>query len=151
MLTSRTLDLVSDLLPDDKPLHALGLGGGPEGIFEAVERGVDTFDNTSITRQARSGLLFLYPEDGGKVENKFRMDIKKSKFKDIKEPFSKVCNCYSCSNFSAAYLHHLIISGELLGLRLASIHNVHFINDLMKKIREAILNGDFIQLKREWI
>lgn len=150
-VTAKTLDLVSDLLPDDKPLHALGLGGGPEGIFEAVERGVDTFDNSSITRIARSGLLFIYPEDGGRKENKFRIDLSRSKFKSKMEPVSKVCKCYSCQNFSAAYLHHLLVSGELLGLRLATIHNVHFINNLMKLIRNAISEGDFESLKKDWL
>lgn len=150
-LTAETLDLIQDLLPADKPFHALGLGGGPEGIFEAVERGVDMFDNTSITRQARSGLLFIYPEDGGNKENKFKTDIKKSKYKDRHEPVSRICQCFTCVNFSAAYLHHLIVSRELLGFRLASIHNVYFINDLMRRIREAILSGDFILLKKEWI
>lgn len=150
-VTIETLDTVSDLLPYDKPLHALGLGGGPEGIFEAVQRGVDTFDNTSITRQARSGLLFIYPEDGGTKQNKFRVDVKKSKFKADKKPFSKKCQCYTCQNFSSAYLHHLIISGELLGLRLATIHNVYFINTFMNAIRTSILNNEFAQLKKFWL
>ncbi|MDP3954882.1 MAG: tRNA guanosine(34) transglycosylase Tgt, partial [bacterium] len=105
LVTARTLDGVADLLPDDKPLHALGLGGGPEGIFEAVERGVDLFDNSSITRMARNGLLLLYPEDGGKSVNKFRFDINKSKFKDDKNPISKICFCHTCQNYSKAYLH----------------------------------------------
>ena len=65
-ITAKALDTIVDLLPEDKPLHALGLGGGPEGIFEAVERGVDIFDNSSVTRMARTGLLFVYPQDGGK-------------------------------------------------------------------------------------
>lgn len=150
-VTAEVLSLVEDLLPDDKPLHALGLGGGPEGIFEAVQKGVDIFDNTSITRQARSGLLFIYPEDGGKKENKFRIDIKKAKYAADKNPISKVCVCYTCSNFSKAYIHHLLVLGELLGLRLASIHNVHYINDLMRRIRDAISNDDFMQMKNEWI
>ena len=149
-ITSQTLDTVADLLPDDKALHALGLGGGPEGIFEAVERGVDTFDNTGITRMARTGLLFIYPQDGGKIGNKFRVDIGKSKYRDNKKPLSKICGCYTCKNFSAAYLRHLIVSKEILGLRLATIHNVYFINDLMERIREAILDADFSILKKHW-
>jgi queuine tRNA-ribosyltransferase len=129
----------------------LGLGGGPEGIFEAVERGVDTWDNTSITRTARSGLLFLSPEDGGTKENKFRDNIGKSKYKDKKESWSKECGCYTCQNYSAAYIHHLLVSRELSGFRLASIHNVYFINNLMEKIRNAILNSNFEDMKKEWL
>jgi tRNA-guanine family transglycosylase len=150
-ITAKTLDTIIDLLPDNKPLHALGLGGGPEGIFAAVERGVDTFDNTSVTRMARTGLLFIYPEDGGKKENKFRLDINKSKYKDDKKPISSVCKCYTCQNYSRAYLHHLIINKEILGARLSSIHNIQLINDLMKQIREAITEKRFTELKKYWI
>ena len=150
-VTAEALDTIADLLPDGKPFHALGLGGGPEGIFAAVERGVDTFDNTSITRMARSGLLFVYPEDGGTKENKFRLDLTKSKFKDDKSPLSYICNCRACKNYSKAYLYHLTVSGELLGLQLATLHNVTFINDLMEKIRDSIISGDFSSLKGEWL
>ncbi len=150
-VTADTLDTVQDLWPVDLPVHALGLGGGPEGVFEAVERGVDTFDNTSITRMARSGLLFIYPEDGGNVKNKFRIEIQKAKFKSQKSPFSKICKCYACTNYPAAYLHHLTVSQEILGLRLTTIHNVHFINDLMSKIRDSIVSGDFSDLKKVWL
>lgn len=150
-ITAESLDTISDLLPKNRPVHALGLGGGPEGIFEAISRGVDTFDNTSVTRLARSGLLFIYPEDGGSQKNKFREDVGKSKFRSIKKPWSKVCQCYTCQNYSTAYIHHLFVARELSGFRLASIHNVHFMNDLMQKIRHAILNNDFESMKKEWL
>lgn len=150
-ITNASLDTVVDLLPDNKPVHALGLGGGPEGIFGAVERGVDTFDNTGITRMARTGLLFFYPEDGGNRLNKFRQDIKSYKYKNVKRAFSKVCGCFTCKNYSAAYLHHLLRSNELLGLRLATIHNVYFINDLMEKIRGSIISGNFGGLRARWL
>lgn len=150
-ITTETLDTISDLWPKDMPVHALGLGGGPGGIFEAVSRGVDTFDNTSVTRLARSGLLFLYPEDRGTKENKFREDVGKFKFKSVKKPWSKVCQCYTCQNYSTAYLHHLLVARELSGFRLASIHNVHYMNDLMRKIRNSILDNDFESLKKDWL
>lgn len=150
-LTAKGMDTVSELLPDDKPVHALGLGGGPEGIFTAVERGMDTFDNTGITRMARTGLLSVSPEDGGNIKNKFRIDIKKSKFKSEKSPISKNCNCYTCQNFSGAYIHQLLLNEEPLGVRLTTIHNVFFINSLMKKIRNSILTNNFISLKKHWI
>lgn len=150
-ISADSLETVIDLLPDDKPLHALGLGGGPEGIFEAVERGVDTFDNTSITRMARTGLLFISPEDGGNIKNKYRKDIKNTKLKDSKKPFSKNCGCKMCQNYSASYIHHLFKSKEITGLRLATIHNVYFVNDLMEKIRASILNSDFSNFKKHWL
>jgi len=150
-LTARTLDTVADLLPDSLPLHALGLGGGPEGIFEAVERGVDMFDNSSVTRMARTGIAFVYPEDGGKRESKFRVNIEKASSKNDKEPISKVCRCDTCLHFSKAYIRHLLKSREILGSRLMSLHNVYFINDLMGKIRISIKNGDFSQFKRSWL
>ena len=148
--TAQALDTIVDLLPDDKPLHALGLGGGPEGIFEAVARGVDTFDNTGITRMARTGILFLYPQDGGNRENKFRTDIAKAKYKDSRPPISLQCGCYTCQNFSKAYLNHLFLSHEMLGPRLATIHNITYINNLMSQIRSAIENGDFLDLKASY-
>jgi queuine tRNA-ribosyltransferase len=150
-VTAKSLDTVKDSLPDNKPLHALGLGGGPEGIFAAVERRVDTFDNSSITRMARTGLLFLYPEDGGRKENKFRMDIKKSVYHSDKKPISKVCKCYTCQNFSRSYVHHLLVSSEILGLSLATIHNIYLINDLMEGIRRAIKNNDLLSLRKHWV
>lgn len=149
-VTREALSTISEFFPKDLPVHALGLGGGPEGIFAAVENGIDTFDNTGITRMARTGLLFISPEDGGTSQRKFRVNIKSSKFKSVKKPLSRVCECYTCTNFSAGYLHHLLISGEILGLRLATIHNVFFINDLMEKIRSSIAGGEFSSLKKHW-
>ena len=150
-ITTHTLDTVTDLLPDNKPVHALGLGGGPEGVLEAVERGVDPFDNTSVARQARSGMVFIYPEDGGNSQNKFKVDITKRIFKETKKPISKICKCYTCTNFSTAYVHHLISSQEMLGPRLTTIHNIYFINTLMSNIRRSIISGQFLELKKEWI
>lgn len=150
-ITADSLDTIVDLLPDEKPLHALGLGGGPEGIFEAVERGVDTFDNTSITRMARTGLLFISPDDGGNIKNKFRKDIKITKLKEDDKPFSKNCGCLMCQKYSTSYIHHLFKSKEITGLRLATIHNVYFVNNLMEKIRSSILNSDFLNLKKSWL
>lgn len=150
-LTAKAMDTVSEFLPDDKPVHALGLGGGPEGILTAVERGMDTFDNTGITRMARTGLLFIYPEDGGNKLNKFRIDVNKSKYRDVKKPVSKICKCHTCANYSAAYVHHLVVSSEPLGVRLTTIHNVHFVNNLMREIRESIVKGHFSTLKKHWL
>jgi queuine tRNA-ribosyltransferase len=150
-LTAKTLDTIVDIIPADIPLHALGLGGGPEGIFEAVKRGVDIFDNTSVTRMARSGLLYLYPEDGGTKKNKFRDNFKRSKYKDDKKAISKVCECYTCTNYTRAYINHLYINGETLVLRLGSIHNIHFVNSLMENIRKNISGNNFSLLYKHWL
>jgi queuine tRNA-ribosyltransferase len=150
-VTSQALDTVLDLIPDDKPFHALGLGGGPEGIFAAVERNVDTFDNTSVTRMARTGQLFFFPEDGGCTKNKFRFDITKNIYAASHEPISQVCTCYTCTHFSKAYIRHLITQKEILGSRLASIHNISFMNTLMSSIRDAITEDSFETLKNQWI
>ncbi len=150
-ITADTLDTVADLLPDDKPLHALGLGGGPEGLFAAVARGVDTFDNPSITRLARNGWLFIYPEDGGNIINKFRIDLNKRKFAEDKKSVSTYCDCYTCQNFSRAYLHHLFNTKELLVFRLASMHNIYFINTLMERIRKSIIAGELKDLAKVWL
>ncbi len=149
--TSVALETANEFRDFDKPLHALGLGGGPEGIFTAVERGIDLFDNTSVTRMARAGLLFIYPEDGGNVHNKFRVNLRNAKFADSEKPIAKNCSCYACSNFSCAYLNHLFKSKEFLGFTLASIHNIQYVNNVMRLIREAIDAGDFQSLKNGWI
>ena len=149
--SAKSLDTIIDILPDNKPLHALGLGGGPEGVFVAVERGVDIFDNSSVTRMARTGLLLIYPEDGGNTGNKFRFNIERSVFKDDKTPISKICNCMTCCTYSKAYVHHLLVGNDPLGVRLTTIHNICFYNDLMTEIRKSISNGDFQVLKKEWI
>lgn len=150
-ITAQSLDTISEFLPDDKPVHALGLGGGPEGVFEAVARGVDIFDNSSVTRMARTRLLFIHPEDGGTQLNKFRLNIESSKYAADKNSISSSCKCYTCQNFSRAYIHHLFSVEEMLGARLATIHNIYFYNNLMSDIRKGIQNGDFQSLKDMWI
>jgi len=150
-VTAFVLDAISEFLPEGKPVHALGLGGGPEGIFAAVGAGIDTFDNSSITRMARTGYLFIYPKDGGNRQNKFRINVLRSVYAEDKRAISESCTCPACLNFSRGYIRHLLVSNEMLGSRLASIHNVYFINDLMKKIRSSIVSGSFEALKKEWL
>lgn len=141
VLTAEALDVFNEFRDFDKPVHALGLGGGPEGIKAAIERGVDIFDNTSVTRMARAGLLYVSEEDGGNADNKFRIDITKREFSNIQYPISNSCGCYTCQHFTRAYMHHLIKSQEFLGFRLTSIHNIHFINTLVDNIRRRIVSN----------
>lgn len=150
-LTAAALDTVVDLLPTDKPLHALGLGGGPEGIFAAVERGVDLFDNTSVTRMARAGLVFVSPSSGGNTKNKFRLNLTNARYKTDQLPIDPNCTCLTCQTYSRAYLNHLFKAHELLAYRLTSIHNLNFVLALMKQIRVAIRSQKFSELKREWL
>lgn len=145
-VTKENISFTSDLLMET-PVHALGLGGGVHGVIAAVEGGIDTFDNTSVTRMARTGILFVYPEDGGNLSNKFKIDFSKSKYKHDLAPVSTVCDCMLCTNFSRAYLRHLLVSQEPLAIRLTTIHNITFINKLMERIRKSILDDEFAKLK----
>lgn len=143
------LDWVSPILPEKKPRHLLGIGE-IDDIFTAIERGMDTFDCVIPTRFGRYGIVFVSPPEGN-VKNKFRIDSNKTIFSKDKSPIAKDCNCYTCKNFTRAYIYHLFRAQELLAYRLASYHNVFFINNLVKKIREAILNDEFTKLKKQWL
>ncbi|UCG54466.1 MAG: tRNA guanosine(34) transglycosylase Tgt [Dehalococcoidia bacterium] len=121
------------LLPQSKPRYLMGVGS-PEDIVEAVSMGVDVFDSALPTRIARNGALFSLTG---------RINIENSIYKKMAEPVDPDCDCYTCRNFSAAYLHHLFHCGELLALRLATIHNLTFISNLMFNIRKAILDDTF--------
>lgn len=138
------------LIQEDKPIHLLGIGG-VDDLFECVERGIDTFDCVAPTRLARAGYLFISPAEGGSSKNKFRINIKNSVNRTSKEPVDKTCDCYTCKNYSRAYLRHLFVNNELLFFRLASMHNLRFILRLMERIREVIKEDRFEKLKREWV
>jgi tRNA-guanine transglycosylase len=129
------------LLPDDRPRHLLGIGE-PEDLFECVERGIDTFDCVAPTRLARHG--GLYTATG-------RMNILRSAYREDPRPIEDGCRCYACRTFSRAYLRHLFVADEILGYRLATLHNLTFILDLMKSIRATIVDGSFRDFKREFL
>ncbi len=135
---------------DDRPRHLLGIGE-IDDIFHCVKRGIDTFDCVSPTRIARRGSLFISPLSGGSQGNKFRINIKSSKFKDDERPIDPICPCPTCRSYSRAYLRHLYVSGELSYFRLASLHNLHFMLKLMEMIREGIRTGTFMELKDRWL
>lgn len=136
-------------LPEEKPRHLLGIGE-VDDIFTAVENGMDTFDCVIPTRFGRYGIVFVGPPEG-KIKNKFRIDINKTIFARDQRSIANDCLCYACQNFTRAYIHHLFRAQELLAYRLASYHNMFFINNLVKKIREAILEGRFGEMKRQWL
>lgn len=135
------LDWVAPYLPENKPHYLMGVGY-PEQIVEAVKRGIDMFDCVIPTRNARHGELFVW---NAKMENVFKsksfyssIHITNKKFTADFGPLDKNCDCYACKNFSRAYLRHLFIVKENLGLRLATIHNLAFYLELMKRIRKEI-------------
>lgn len=133
----------------DKPRHLLGIGE-VDDIFEAVERGIDTFDCVIQTRLGRMGHVFTSPKEGN-VKNRFRFDITKSKFATDLKPIDENCGCYVCKSYPRAYINHLFRSKELLAYTLASYHNVYFTVHLTDKIRESIIAGNFEKLKESWI
>jgi queuine tRNA-ribosyltransferase len=140
-VTWSMLDIVTSGLPANKPRYLMGVGS-PEDIFEGVSRGVDLFDSVLPTRVARNGAFFT--REG-------RRNIHNFEYRNRQAPLDPHCNCYTCRHFSAAYLSHLFNTGELLAYRLATIHNLHFMQSLMTEIREAIGRGSFFFLRREFL
>lgn len=133
----KVLDWTIPLLPDKKPRHLLGIGL-PEDIEEAVKRGVDTFDCVAPTRLGRNGSAFI---SGGSSTKTKSLNVKSSRFLDSKNPIDKNCKCYTCTNFKLGYITHLFKADEMLGPILVTIHNLYFMEQLMKNIREKIKNG----------
>jgi queuine tRNA-ribosyltransferase len=127
------------MLPADRPRYLMGVGK-PDDIVGAVERGVDMFDCVLPTRTARNGLLFT---SRGKVV------IRNAVHADDDGPADPACACYGCRTFSRAYLRHLFKSGEILGLRLNTLHNLTFYLSLMEEARRAISEGRFAAFRRE--
>ena len=146
----QVLDWTVPRLDEGRPRHLLGIGE-IDDLLECVARGIDTFDCVSPTRIARRGSLLLSPESGGSKENKFRLNIKSSKFKADGGPIDGHCTCPTCRSLSRAYLRHLYVSRELSYFRLATIHNLYFMLRFMEEIRDNIRSGTFLQLKAKWL
>ncbi len=134
------IDVVTDLLPDCKPRYLMGVGA-PVDILEAVIRGVDMFDSVLPTRNARNGTVFI---PGG------RLILTNSKNREDTKPIQENCGCYTCRNFSIAYLRHLFKTREILGYRLASIHNLYYIIDFVARLRNAIKNSNVEAFRNEF-
>jgi queuine tRNA-ribosyltransferase len=132
---------VNEILPDNKPRHLLGLSE-PDDIFFGIENGADTFDCVSPARIGRNGSLYT---------NYGRFTVKNAKYA---KDFSRVvegCACYTCSNYTKAYMHHLFKAKERLSSTLATIHNEYFIVNLVEQIRQSIINGSFFEFKEKWL
>jgi queuine tRNA-ribosyltransferase len=140
-LRYNVLSFTAENLPVDKPRYAMGIGM-PEDILEAVGSGVDMFDCVIPTRYGRNGTAFTC--EG-------RMIVRNSDFKADLSPLDSECSCYTCKNFSRAYLRHLFNSKEMLGLRLVSLHNIHFFIKLMHDISRAIKENRFFEFKNSFL
>ncbi len=125
------LDITLPFLPKDKPRYLMGVGK-PQDIVEAVRRGIDMFDCVIPTRNARTG--FLYTRKGV-------LKIRNSRFNDDMKPIDESCGCYTCQHYSRSYLRHLDKCGEILGLRLNTLHNLYYYQTLMRELRQAITEG----------
>jgi queuine tRNA-ribosyltransferase len=136
----RILDFIGPRLPADKPHYLMGVGT-PEDLVYAVERGIDMFDCVMPTRNARNGWLFTRFGD---------IKLKNAKMRDDHRPLDESCSCYTCKNFSRAYLHHLNKTGEILGAMLNTIHNLHYYLNLAKEMREAIEQQRFVAWREQF-
>ena len=134
------LEVLNPHMPADKPRYLMGVGK-PEDLVEGVRRGVDMFDCVIATRNARTG--FLYTFDG-------ILRIRNSRYSDDTRPIEEDCGCYTCQNYSRAYLRHLDKCGEILGARLNTIHNLYFFQELMRRIRDAIASDTYESFCREF-
>lgn len=137
----RIIDEVEPHMPKDKPRYLMGVGT-PSNIIESVARGIDFFDCVMPARNARHGHLYTW-SDG-------TINIKNEKYKTDGRPIDTMCDCPTCKNHSRAYLRHLFKAEEMLAMRLSVLHNLHFYNTLMEKIREALGNDTFGDFRTHW-
>lgn len=135
----RIIDAVEPYMPQNKPRYLMGVGT-PVNILEGVARGVDLFDCVMPSRNARHGTLFT---------SQGIININNQKYITDESPIDPECDCYTCRNFSKSYVRHLFKANEILGMRLATIHNLYFYNKLMERIRLALDEGYFYDLKDE--
>ncbi|MDD4336792.1 MAG: tRNA guanosine(34) transglycosylase Tgt [Firmicutes bacterium] len=133
------LDETVPCLPEDKPRYLMGVGS-PDALLEGVARGVDMFDCVLPTRVARNGTVFT--REG-------RIIVRDAAYAEDFRPLDPGCDCYACRNFSRAYIRHLLKAGEVLGIRLTSIHNLRHLIRMMEEIRSAIIEGTFSEYRKE--
>lgn len=135
-----TIELVEEHMPQNKPRYLMGVGT-PSNIIEAVARGVDFFDCVMPSRNGRHGHLFTW---NGII------NLNNEKYKEDSSPIDIACGCPACRTYSKAYIRHLLKSGEMLGMRLAVLHNLYFYNTLMEKIRCSIEKGEFEKFRNKY-
>ncbi|HEX5437922.1 MAG TPA: tRNA guanosine(34) transglycosylase Tgt [Gemmatimonadaceae bacterium] len=135
------LEVVNDVLPPDRPHYLMGVGF-PEDLIEGARRGVDLFDCVAPTRMGRNGTAFT--RDG-------RLNVRRAELRTDARPLDEGCDCATCARFSRAYIRHLFVADEMLGPRLLSLHNVHFVMTLMRAVRGAIREGTFAAWSHGWL
>ena len=135
-----TLDFAPDMLPVEKPRYLMGVGK-PDDIVGAVERGIDMFDCVLPTRSGRNGQAFTWAGP---------LNIRNARFAEDQGPLDPRCSCPVCTGWSRAYLHHLVKAGEMLGAMLMTQHNIHFYQDMMQTIRDAVANGQFARFAADF-
>ncbi|MEK7190222.1 MAG: tRNA guanosine(34) transglycosylase Tgt, partial [Patescibacteria group bacterium] len=138
---SSAVKWVNEILPEEKPRHLLGIGE-PEDLFMGIENGVDLFDCVAPTRLGRNRTL--YTKQG-------KIIIMNKQYRNDFSPVENDCGCYSCQNYTRAYIAHLFHGKEMLAGTLASIHNLYFIVNLVKKIRQSIIDDTFYEYKKEFL
>lgn len=141
------LDWVIPNLPDNKPRHLLGVGE-IDDIFEIIEKGIDSFDCVIPTRLARMGFALTKFEAN---KDKFLLDLNKAELMEDKRPIDDKCECFVCKNHARGYLHHLFRAKELLAYRLATYHNLYFMEEVMRGIRQSIKDNTFNEFKSEYL
>jgi queuine tRNA-ribosyltransferase len=135
------LEIVDDALDRKRPRYLMGVGF-PEDIIEGIRRGVDLFDCVAPTRMGRNGAVFT--ADG-------RLNIKRAEFRNDPRPLDETCDCAACTRFTRAYIRHLFVSDEILGLRLLSLHNVHFLLSLARSARQAVIDKSLDSWSDAWL
>ncbi len=137
----QAIECAEPFLPADRARYAMGLGTPPQ-MIEMIARGVDMFDCVLPTRLARNGTAFT---------RKGTMALRNATFAEDGGPIEEGSTCYACQNFTRSYLRHLVKAEEILGLRLITMHNLHFYLGIVRQAREAILNGSFAEFRREFV
>lgn len=136
----KVLDYLTPIMPENKPRYLMGVGS-PDALIEGSIRGVDMFDCVLATRIARNGTC---------MTSKGRLVVKNAAYKEDLRPIDEACQCYTCRNFTRAYVRHLLHCGETFGLRLTSIHNLHFLLQLMEQVRQAIREDCLLDFKEDF-
>ncbi len=130
-----------DFIPKDKPRYVMGVGS-PIDMLKSIAHGIDMFDSTFPTCNARHSTLFTF---------KGKLKIKNKRYREDKGPIEEGCRCYTCTNFSRAFIRHLMKSNEPLGKRLSTIHNIYFMQEMLRKARQAIKKGNYGKFLSEFI
>lgn len=137
----RMIEITKKIIPEEKPVYLMGVGD-PLELLEAIARGCDIFDSRFPTQNARRGAIFT---------SEGRINLKAAKYREDKKPIDSKCSCFVCKNYSRAYIRHLLLQEEGAGMRLATYHNLHFIQRLLEDARKAIEKGkfaEFLQIQR---